>query len=87
MTKAANDDGADSGRVAKDVHVAVGGKSKLKSALAWAGKNPSPETDLGALLARVKPDASTATKRAKKAKSSNRAKRTGYGNGQSPGWD
>ena len=62
-------------------------KSKLKSALAWAGKNPSPETDLGALLARVKPDASIATKRTKKAKSSKRAKCTGYGNGQSPGWD
>ena len=42
-------------------------KSKLQSALAWAGKNPPAETDLEALLARVKPDAAPASsKRAKK---------------------
>lgn len=29
-------------------------KSKLKEALAWAGKNPPAETDLDALLARAK---------------------------------
>ena len=51
-------------------------RTKLKSALAWAGENPPSETDLGALLARVKPTAVPATtKRAKKATSSKRAAR------------
>ena len=42
-------------------------QTKLKSALAWAGKNPPGETDLEALLARVKQRAPAAAKRAKKA--------------------
>jgi hypothetical protein len=41
-------------------------KSKLQSALAWAGKNPPAESDLEALLARVKPDTARSLKRAKK---------------------
>jgi len=41
-------------------------KSKLQSALAWAGKNPPAETDLEALLARLKPDTASSSKRAKK---------------------
>lgn len=47
-------------------------KSKLKSALAWAGENPPSETDLEALLARVKPGTGTPTKRGKKARPSKR---------------
>lgn len=37
-------------------------KSKLKEALTWAGKNPPAETDLDALLARVKPGSKGASR-------------------------
>ncbi len=41
-------------------------KSKLQSALAWAGKNPPVESDLKALLARVEAPAPTAAKKSTK---------------------
>lgn len=43
-------------------------KSKLKNALAWAGKNPPAETDLDALLARKPGSKGAACSPAKRAK-------------------
>jgi len=53
-------------------------KSKLKEALAWAGKNPPAETDLDALLARAKGSkgvSGSAAPRTKRPASSKRAAR------------